>query len=189
MKYYHRYGEDGTCKVICTQCFLTLGIADGLAAARDMEAAHVCTREGLPRAVSHKRPGDIGPCLAANGRTRSEKNKILNLLAVALSMVFLLYALPTVVEIAASRVVNPWVAMILPGDLIGCAWLIAGLKMRRTGMALYLALTFCEGCLYLSRIVPVGLLPWIADIVPTCVAVIIMARARMRTPTPLRASS
>ena len=83
------------------------------------------------------------------------------------SVVILLYALPTAVELAAVQHLNPWLAVIFPGDLIGCAWLVAIFKLRRTGWFLYLALTACESCLYVSHFMTANALVWVVDLVPT----------------------
>jgi hypothetical protein len=103
-----------------------------------------------------------------------------------LLIVSLLYVLPSVIELLATRHLNPWLAVILPGDIAGCAWLFGVFKMQRTGLILYLLLTACEGCLYVSNIVSVGALIWITDLVPTLIAAgIITFRLQFENTKPL----
>lgn len=79
-----------------------------------------------------------------------------------------------VIKLLAARHLNPWLAIILPGDIAGCAWLFGVFKMQKTGLILYLLLTACEGCLYVSNIVSADALIWIADLVPTLIVAGIM---------------
>ena len=103
-----------------------------------------------------------------------------------LLIVSLLYVLPTVIKLLAARHLNPWLAIILPGDLAGCAWLFGVFKMQKTGLILYLLLTACEGCLYVSNTVSADALIWIADVVPTLiVAGIIVFRLQLENTKPL----
>jgi hypothetical protein len=84
---------------------------------------------------------------------------------------------PTFVELLAAQRLNPWLGVILSGDLIGGMWLIAVFKMRRTGLSLYLLLIACEGSLYEFHILTINALLWIVDIVPTLAVAAIIPRA------------
>lgn len=191
MNYYRRYDENGNCEVICMRCFATVGIANGLSAARKIEALHVCGRStdhDLPKVI----PIDTGVSglsrLILNPVERmfgpSGKLKNLNTWMLFLLAVLLLYAIPTVFELAATKHFNPWLAVILPGDAIGCACLVIAFRMPKLGLALYLLLTICEAALYRSGIVAARDLIWIVDLIPTLtVGCLIM---RVRIPNKLR---
>lgn len=187
MNYYRRYDEDGNCEVICTRCFATVGVASGSNAARRMEALHVC-RKKTDREESNVIPinRDAGgsPEAAMSGGgffPFSAKLKDLNAWVLFPAVVLLLYALPTVLELAATKHFNPWFAVILPGDAVGCAFLITVFKRPRTGIILYLLLTICEAALYEFHLVPVGDLIWIVDVVPTLVVSYLVLRGRIRS--------
>lgn len=175
MNYFRRYDKDGNCEVICTRCFLTLGVANGLAAIREIEAQHACGRmtdhERFTRMLDNEESFSRQSAMALNRVERlfgkSGRLGEFSLSIIFFSVVILLYALPTAVELAAVQHLNPWLAVIFPGDLIGCAWLVAIFKLRRTGWFLYLALTACESCLYVSHFMTANALVWVVDLVPT----------------------
>ncbi len=183
LNYYRRYQQDGSCMVICTRCFLTVGIAYGHAAARELEAAHVCSRAGKegrlqsagapPTAAAH-RAGFV------SGSFRFvEAVANWNPLVLAAALALALYALPTALEYFAAQHMNPWLAVILPGDAVGCAALIVLFNKRRTGLILYLLLTGLKSVLYLSRAVTPIALVWIVDLIPTLVAMSIVPLRRL----------
>jgi hypothetical protein len=194
MNCYLLYKKDGTCEVICTRCFVTLGVADRSDSVREMEALHFCDRTVAPKhrpsIVSIRGSSDtrltpisipIERIIDSYG-TRAAPNLWMALLII----VSLLYVLPTVVELLAARHLNPWLAIILPGDIAGCAWLFGIFKMQRTALILYLLLTACEAGLYVSNVVSAGALIWIADLVPTLiVAGIIVFRLQFENTKPL----
>lgn len=186
LNYYRRYQQDGSCMVICTRCFLTVGIAQGHAAVKDLESGHVCSRAAqeaspdyaaVPAAVAAR----DGLIVRLGQRARSVADWNPLLLAVVLALA--LYALPTLFEYFAAQHVNPWLAVILPGDAVGCAALIVLFRARRTGLLLYLALTAIEGTLYLTHILSPVTLIWIVDLVPTLIALVCVSSRRLtRTP-------
>jgi hypothetical protein len=192
MNCYLLHKKDGTCEVICTRCFVKLGAADRTDAVREMEALHVCDRTVAPKHLP-----SIVPIRGSSDTllTPSQIHRLFdsygarptpNLWTALLLIVSLLYVLPTVIEVLAARHLNPWLAIILPGDIAGCAWLFGVFKMQRTGLILYLLLTACEACLYVSNIVSVDSLIWIADLVPTViVAGIIVFRLQFENTKPL----
>lgn len=192
MKYYLLYRNNGTCDVICTRCFVKLGVAGQSDALREMEALHVCDRAAAPKHLS-----SIAPIRgSSNGLLDTDQiRRILgsygergvpNLWMALLLIVSLLYLVPTVIEILAARHLNPWLAVIFPGDIAGCAWLFGALKMQRTALILYLLLTACESCLYLSNMVSDNALIWIVDLVPTLVVAGIMVfRLQFENTKPL----
>jgi hypothetical protein len=150
-----------------------------------MEAFHVCrgkTAEQQQLAlVPGRSPAKLSSSSSLNERLfgPSGKLKTLNISILFLSVVTLLYAVPTIVELLIAQRLNPWLSVILPGDLIGCACLVAVFKMRRAGLVLYLFLTACEASLYAVHIVTANALLWIVDIVPTLVVVAIILRRRL----------
>lgn len=186
MNFYRRYDKGGSCEIICTSCFRTLGVASGLAAVRKLEARHVCVKKPVLQEIGNVVPirssHDGQPSSILNWLehrfTFQENLGALNQSLAFFVVILLLYALPTIVEFAAARRLNPWLAIILPGDVMGCAWLIVVFRMPWAGLLLYLFLTACEGCLYTFHLVPVNTLPWIVDLVPTLVVVAAMLHAR-----------
>lgn len=187
MNCYLIYSKDGTCEVVCTRCFLKLGTAEGLDAARELDALHVCpgkaARDELARMFSQHDSSAIWS-MSIKSRIRRifrqwSTLQVRDILIALVSVVSLLYVLPTVVELVAAHSLSPWLAIILPGDVVGCAWLIFGFKMQKTGLILYVLLTVCESCLYAFHVVSANALVWIVDLVPTLVVAGMTLRLRM----------
>ena len=103
-----------------------------------------------------------------------------NLPFALLSVAFFIYGVPTALEFLAAQHLNPWIAVILPGDIVGCFWLAAIVKMRRTALLLYLALTASESCLYVLGLVSSANLVWIADLVPAFFVALMITRSNRR---------
>ena len=85
------------------------------------------------------------------------------------AVLVLLYAFPTMVELAAERWAVPAIGIVLFGDLTGCACLATILRQPVVAGALYFSLTLCELWLHSSGAIRSVLLPWILDLVPTLV--------------------
>jgi len=186
MNYHRRLNENGTCDIICTRCFLTLGTVGGISAAREVEANHRCA--ALPRDGTSAKVVSIAD-FGSSRREAASKSSVVHcghsayrfiphIPFVFVSVPFFVYILPTIAEFFASRYVNLWFAAILPGDLVGCICLATIFRMRVSGPLLYLALTACEGCMYVFHLVSPSALIWIADLVPTLVIVGLVARGR-----------
>jgi len=185
MKFYYRHDENNSCEVICTRCFAKLGTASDLIAIREMEARHICSRStheensgthltGVPRRELPTRTCHlIRRFIGYPGEIQWSK-----MTAVLACIAVLLYGLPTVGEFFAVRHLNPWLAAILPGDLLGCGCLVAIFRMYRAGILLYLGLTAVEGWLYLSHALAKNALPWMVDIVPAFVVASLILRGR-----------
>ncbi|HEX3986344.1 MAG TPA: hypothetical protein VHX13_07005 [Acidobacteriaceae bacterium] len=175
--FYRRYDTDGRCKVICMQCFQTLGTAWDRHSVEAMEAAHICAfwTEGAP--ATDPRSGAHSP-LAQAPLVR----KLLQMPAglLALLTVLVAYAVPTALELAARHTLSPWLAVILPGDLIGCAVLARVLHRPRTAVLLYLLLTTMEGLSYVGGVARGRQLIWFADLVPTLLVLALMVRMKRR---------
>ncbi|HEV2273924.1 MAG TPA: hypothetical protein VGR96_07145 [Acidobacteriaceae bacterium] len=193
MDYHCRYREDGTCEVICTRCFLTLGVADGLASVREIEASHICAGRsplplnGLDSPVFSARQGPASAHSACASSRSVGEQSISLLLLYFLSLTGVLYATPTIVEIVLIRHISPWFAGIVLGDALGSALLYGVFKMRRSAILLYLVLTVIESCLYGFQIVSADALPWITDLVPAVVVAYKLTRMqadRSRTCLP-----
>jgi hypothetical protein len=88
------------------------------------------------------------------------------ILLLILSVFVCLYLLPSVIELELTKRISAWVF----GDMVGCSFLSLVLEMRMTGVLLYGVVTAAEAWLYAVRVVPVHLLPWVADVAPTLVA-------------------
>jgi hypothetical protein len=73
----------------------------------------------------------------------------------------LLYVFPKVFEFNALHKWNPWVSVVLPGDLAGCLCLAIVFRKVKEGILLYCLLTAAEACLYWLHVTPAGVLPWL----------------------------
>jgi hypothetical protein len=177
MNYHYRYDKDGTCEIICTRCFLTIGNAHSLAGIRAIEAQHRCSRvaserhgQATARISSRERWFEILLHRIEHLRRFPENAKTVNLPSMFLLVGLLLYAVPTAIEFLAIWHLSPWLVAVLFGDVTGCVCLTAALKMPRTGVLLYLTLTITEGLLYRSHYLSPTVLIWIVDLIPTIVA-------------------
>ncbi len=92
------------------------------------------------------------------------------------SAALFIYAVPTLLEFLAAHYFNPWLASILIGDFIGCAWLGGILKMHKTALLLYLLLASCKSILYVFQAIPVTTLFWITDVIPAVLIAGVIAR-------------
>ncbi len=186
MNYHHRYIKDGSYEIICTRCFLTVGLATGPSAARALESQHLCPKSDSASAVldtPSRQSGLIRPGLSAARSLRFVATaRETHFALLSLTVIFMFYALPTWMEFVATSYFGPWVGTIFVGDLCGCLCLASVFNLRRTSIILYLALTTCEGVLFASRLLPASALLWITDLVPTMV---VMAKiVSLRSPRP-----
>ena len=188
LNYHRRYCEDGSCQVICTGCFATVGVAFNNIEARALEQQHTCAA---------RTDADIQPhlcvCGAAACRKRTSTEELIQRfldvsprhrmyppLAI-LSAVAFLYALPTAVELVASQFLNVWLSCIVPGNLAGCICIGAIFRMPRTAIVLYLTLAILEGYLLLSHLLSHAAVLWVVDLVPTLtVAALVIYTSRAR---------
>jgi hypothetical protein len=179
--FYRRYLKNGAYETICTRCFATLGSADDRRGIERLEAEHAC-----PVKLQAPERGS-----SASGREAPAPRFLAlppgNALLLLFSMILCLYLLPTVIELEMLKHISVWVSCIFFGDLVGCSFLSLGLGWRKTGVALYLALTAVETCVYLGRVASPHELAWLADMVPTCVAAFFLFRSR-RLKSLLRSS-
>jgi hypothetical protein len=182
MDYHHRYTGDGSYEIICTRCFLTVGLAAEQSAARTLEAQHNC-----PKA----KPSTAAPEFSAN-HSRSIRQELSSLatqslrfaarakethpVLLCLTVTFVFYVLPTALEFVASTYLGPWVGIIFLGDFCGCVCLATIFKLRRTSIILYSVLTICEGALFASSLLSASALLWITDLVPTFVLMATIVR-------------
>lgn len=188
MEYFRRYNPDGSCVVICLRCFATVGAAGTVSAALTIENAHECTRHPVAD-QKQASPGFLSRVAALRTDLSSRFLRSVARLQMPYTPLFflaifvLLYAFPTVVELAAVRFAVPATGIILFGDLVGCACLATILRTPVVAGALYLSLTFCELWLHSSGAIRREFLPWILDLVPTLVVVgkIAWMRAHTRT--------
>lgn len=177
IRFYRRYEEDGRCRVICLQCFETLGTAGDRASVEAMERGHVCG--GLPQ----KAPDAVeSPAFPEPAARRGAVPELLRMPVgwLVLLTVAGVYLLPTAAELAARHALNPWLAVIVPGDVVGCAVLAGVLRRPRTGILLYLGLTALEGCVYAAGMTRAHQLAWFADLVPTLVLLTLILRMKGR---------
>lgn len=173
--FYRRYDADGRCKVICMHCFQTLGRAWDRTSVEAMESAHICEFQ------RQETPTDAARRLVR--QVASATPLVQHLLRVpagllALLVVLVAYALPTALELAARHELNPWLAVIVPGNVIGCALLAGLLRRPRTAAVLYMVLTMMEGLSYASGAARGRELLWFADLVPMLVVLILLLRTK-----------
>lgn len=177
-RFYRRYDPDGRCKIICMHCFQTLGTAWDRQSLEEMEAAHLCAfhTEGAPALASRRRMRDPGAAAQLLQHLLQIPAGLLALLTVLVA-----YALPTALELVARHSLNAWLAVILPGDVIGCAVLAALLRKPRTGVLLYFLLTAIEGLSYMGGLARGRQLVWLADLIPMLLVLILLLRMKLRT--------
>jgi hypothetical protein len=188
MEYFRRYNSDGSCVVICLRCFATIGTAGNVSAALTLENVHECARHPIAD-QKQASTGILSEFRASRGDLSSRFLKSAARLHMPYTPLFflaifvLLYAFPTVVELAAIRWAVPAIGIVLFGDLVGCACLATIFRTPVIAGALYLLLTFCELWLHSSGAVRSVFLPWILDLVPALVVVgkIAWMRAHTRT--------
>ena len=190
MEYFRRYNPDGSCVVICLRCFATIGAAGNISAALTLENVHKCVRHPIAdknqvstpilRGVETSRENLSSRFLKSAARLQMPYT-----LLFFLAIFLLLYAFPTVIELAAVRWAVPAIGIVLFGDLVGCACLATILRAPVVAGALYLLLTVCEFWLHSTGVVRRVLLPWILDLVPALVVAgrIAWVRAHTRTRT------
>ncbi len=175
MDFYHRYTEDGGYEVVCTRCFLSVGLAPGITVARRLEAQHICPKANSPSeapAPSGDRHGSIQQELSfqpAQSLRFVARAKETHFALLSLTVILVVYALPTGLEFIATSYLGPWVGTIFLGDLCGCLCLASIFKLRKTSVILYAVLTICEGVFYAGRLLPASAILWITDLVPTIV--------------------
>lgn len=176
MEFFYRSVEGGRCEVVCTRCFLTVGSASHIDEIRRLEDLHLCPRQinAGQRALQKSQPSPIPDSNGqpASAHHVSSTQKILLVVVAAL----VLYVLPTAFEFAALPEWSPWVATVLPGDLLGCACLIFIFRRVKAGIALYIGLTAFEALIYLTGLAPAHFIPWFTDLVPTIVVMTMLLR-------------
>lgn len=174
MKYFRRYQPDGSCAIICLECFQTIGTAHDSEHAAQLELLHSCpgpnaaqSSASLPGADRQAPPRQSWSdrFFQFVARLPGPQSALL-----FLAILLLVYVLPTALEFAAVHSGSSAIAVILLGDFIGCACLATLLRMPLLGVALYISLLSCELCLHTINAVHRIYLPWILDLVPTLVA-------------------
>src|SRR5215469_2045902 len=185
MNFYYRTLSDGRCEVVCTHCFLTVGVAWGTDRIRQIENSHTCLAKSP--SVSKPSPGlNSGPQLVAvppafpavKDTSNSRVVRNAGLLCVVAA---LLYVVPKLLEFNALHKWNPWISVVVPGDLAGCLCLAIVFRKIKAGVLLYCLLTGAEACLFWLRVTPNDILPWIADLVPTLVISMMVLGSAGRT--------
>jgi hypothetical protein len=174
MDYYHRPKQDGSYEVICTRCFLTVGLAAGIEIARTLEAQHICPKANSasvaplsgdhPKSVRRRLSPQPARSLRFVARAKETHFALLSL-----TVIVVVYVLPTGFELIATPHLGPWAGTIFLGDVCGCLCLASVFKLPRTGVILYAVLTICEAVLYAGRLLPASAILWITDLVPTLV--------------------
>jgi len=172
MNFYYRSLPDGQREVVCTRCFLTVGAAWEIDEIRRIENTHQC-RAVRASAAAPQPPVNPGPrvppqlqALRAAVEPRLKSHLARNFLLV-FAAALLLYLVPTLFEFTALRSWNPWIAVVIPGDLAGCLCLAVVFRKVRAGIALYFLLTAIEAGCYWFQIMSPGVLLWVTDLVPT----------------------
>lgn len=174
MDFYYRSLPDGRSEVVCTRCFVTVGTAWGVEHIRRIEESHTCLarRPAVPRPKHAAsvvpqivaRDAEFSPNIRVPSKSRVTRNMVLLCLVTAL-----FYAIPKLLEFNALQRWNPWISVVLPGDLAGCLCLAIVFRKMKAAILLYSLLSGIEAFLYWLNIAPADILPWIADLVPTVV--------------------
>jgi hypothetical protein len=188
MSYYQTKNASKTYKIICTRCFQSLGIASDPSSAKIMESNHVCSStpeqpistlldtrstllaEYVPDSTSMLRQitETIGP---------PDSRYCVTTIFVTF---ILFYILPGLTELVALRYVNPWIALVLFGDAVGCFYIYRVLKMQKMAFVLYLVLTLGEAIFYSTHLVSSQLLLWLVNAIPAAFISMIVARIPTR---------
>lgn len=178
MDFYYRSLSEGRCEIVCTRCFLTLGAAQAIEEIRRIERLHQCAATRIPaqavvstRTLS-KDPEPRNPAtwgaISRGTADRPVRPAVRNALRLS-AAAFAFYFLPTAFEFVAMHHWNPWISSLLLGDLAGCAFLCVVLRKVKAGICLYCLLTVFEAGACWLRIMPLSVLPWFTDLVPTLV--------------------
>lgn len=187
MNFYYRPLPDGRREIVCTRCFLTIGAAVETEEIRRLEENHRCAATRIPAtgplaalaAVPKRRSqGRIAFAMDSIGWVRNgmrTRGGVRSVLFVVAAAVFL-YIVPNQLEFLALRHWNPYISSVLPGDVAGCVFLCVVLRRVKVGVALYCVLTAFEAGALGLHVMPVGVLPWFTDLVPTLVVGVMVLR-------------
>src|SRR5664279_3332719 len=167
MNYHYRFGEDGTCKVICTRCFATIGIVNGLEEVKRLERVHRCSAETHNRGHHVVSRRDQRQTLPRGSYPKVVLSFPLYYLLPASFL--LLYALPTICEFVLFRNPHLRYPCILFGNFVGCGSLFFIFHLRKTAISLYLLLTGFASYLLAARTVPGIDIPWALDLIPSVI--------------------
>jgi len=179
MNFYYRSLQEGRCEIVCTRCFRTVGAAGDIHEIRQLQDCHACAvkRDAVPVPPLADSRDLLPTSLRIISRLKEPKGPNYLLLSVA---ALLLYVVPTLFEFTVLRNWNPWIAVVLPGDLAGCFCLAVVFRKVRIGIALYCVMTMIEAGFYWLHVTPPGILPWVTDLVPTVVVFAIIWRSMAR---------
>ncbi len=185
MNFYYRSLPEGRCEIVCTRCFLTVGMGHNADDIRRIENSHTCLAKGAPRPVrcspSLGEPdSNAAPGAVLVTRSNFETGRFRRLALLLIGSALLLYVLPTVLEFVALRRSSHWFSVIVLGDLAGCACLAIFFRRFKAGMLLYCLLTGIEACLCLFHLAQVETLSWMTDLVPTLVVTVMLLRPEQR---------
>lgn len=183
--YHRRYRQDGSCQIICTQCFSTLGTAFNSVQAHAMETGHIC-HDRIARPGNNRSPSNHLPSIP-----RSKDNLLArarhfvafairqrDYLPATIAASFLLfYALPTALELLAAPYLNIWIGSIIPGDMAACFCIAILFRRPRTALVLYAVLTAFEAYLHVAYLLPVNVIAWITDLFPSLAVAALIVRA------------
>ncbi|MFP5226398.1 MAG: hypothetical protein ACLGXA_02130 [Acidobacteriota bacterium] len=179
MRFYRLYNRDGSCKVICMDCYENLGTLPDRDAVALRETEHICGAwmQAMVVPVAGGEDASREEARASEAASLSLMERALKRIHPALLLpltAILLYGIPTAVEILARREVNTWVSIILPGNALGCATLMTVMRRPRTGLLLYLVLAACECWLHITHAMRGMTMAWLVDLVPTLVVLALM---------------
>ena len=182
MNFYYRSLPENRCEVVCTRCFRTLGAGRGMDEISRIENSHQCAaRQAVrpaprPFPIPAPRERRKFPSLSLRLDRHSLSGLWRRCLLVVLAALAL-YVLPTALEFAAMRHWNPWVSTVLPGDVAGCVCLGILFRRRKAAALLYCLLTIFEAGAYGLHIMPLDVLVWFTDLVPTLAVAAMVLRS------------
>ena len=185
MNFYYRSLSDGRCEVVCIHCFLTVGTARDIEHIRRVENSHTClvkrrSAPGFTPGASVGSPVAVSISMPSPAVRKPSISHVARIVVLLCLVAALLYVLPKFFEFHAMHRWNPWISVVLPGDLAGCLCLAIVFRKIKAAILLYCLLTSAEALLYWLHIAPADVLPWVADLVPTVVISLMVVESASR---------
>jgi len=176
MNFYYRSLQEGRCEIVCTRCFRTVGAAGEIDEIRRLQDCHACAvrRDAVPVPPLADSRDLLPASLRVMSRLKEPKGS--SYLMLSLAALFL-YVVPTLFEFTVLRNWNPWIAVVIPGDIAGCFCLAVVFRRVKIGIALYCLMTMVEAVFYWLHVAPLHVLPWLTNLVSTLVVFCIIWRS------------
>lgn len=181
--------KDGSYALVCTRCFEAVASSEDSESLQHSKAVHRCKEGGEGRFLHGGAPKVHDVSVKQCGTDllqRARWSRILQSSWMVVAAVFLLYAIPKWLELVLVRTVNPWISVVFLGDAVGCACIIAMFKRPGLAIAVYLAATGLEALARELHLMHAAALTWVADVIPTIVAIALLVKIRQPRSVVLR---